>query len=293
MIDPLLEDKVVLITGANNPQGIGAGIAKAFAVQGAKVFITYVRLPVPPDIASSNADSPGLAMYHKGRAQNSDAVVTEIREAGGTIEAWEADLSDPAVIPALFDRVEQTFGAVDVLVHNAASWKPATFIPPEADLRNQFSTQWMESGVPQITAETHDFIFSVNARTTALLITEFANRHVKRSAEHGRIITISTDSARNFPSEIAYGASKTALESYSRSAASELGQFGITVNIVSPGPIQTGYITEDMEQSINENTPLGRVGYPDDIADVVVFLASEQGRWVSGQLIHVGGGHRI
>lgn len=293
MINPQLDGKVVVITGANNPQGIGASIAKAFAQQGAKVFITYMRLPTSSDTDVPEPTEPGQALHDYGRAQNADTVVQNIKDAGNTVEAWEADLSDPATVPALFDLVEQTFGSVDVLVHNAAYWEPNTFIPPTAKLHNEFSTQWMDSAVGQIDAGMHDRIFAVNARATALLIAEFAKRHTQRSANWGRIITISTDSARCFPSEIAYGASKTALESYSRSAAVELGQFGITVNIVSPGPIQTGYITTEMEQSINQNTPLGRVGYPDDIADVVVFLASEQGRWVSGQLIHVGGGHRM
>lgn len=93
--------------------------------------------------------------------------------------------------------------------------------------------------------------------------------------------------------EVSYGASKYALESYSRAAAGELGKYGITVNVVSPGPIQTGYIASDLEQRLNLEIPLGRVGQPDDVADVIVFLASEQARWLTGQLIFVGGGHRM
>ncbi len=76
-------------------------------------------------------------------------------------------------------------------------------------------------------------------------------------------------------------------------AAKELDPLGITVNIVSPGPIQTGYIPPGNEPTIVADTPLGRVGAPDDVADVIVYLASEQARWVTGQLIHVGGGHRM
>ena len=91
----------------------------------------------------------------------------------------------------------------------------------------------------------------------------------------------------------AYGASKAALEAYSRSAAVELSHYGITVNIVSPGPIQTGWIAPDMEASIVPSIPLGRLGQPEDVADVIVFLASEQARWLTGQCLHVGGGHRM
>jgi 3-oxoacyl-[acyl-carrier protein] reductase len=104
-------------------------------------------------------------------------------------------------------------------------------------------------------------------------------------------VNISTDGASCFPSEISYGASKHALESYSRSAAQELGQYGVTVNVVSPGPVQTGWITSELEEIEVPNIPLGRIGQPGDVADVIVFLSSNQARWVTGQLVYVGGGH--
>jgi 3-oxoacyl-[acyl-carrier protein] reductase len=72
-----------------------------------------------------------------------------------------------------------------------------------------------------------------------------------------------------------------------------MGEYGITVNIVAPGPIQTGYITPDFETDIAKKTPLGRVGKPEDVADVIVFLASEQAHWLTGQLLYVGGGWRM
>jgi 3-oxoacyl-[acyl-carrier protein] reductase len=102
---------------------------------------------------------------------------------------------------------------------------------------------------------------------------------------------VSTAGADRFPSEVSYGASKFALESYTRSAALELGQFGITVNAVSLGPVQTGWITSKLEKEILPTIPLGRIGSPEDVADVIMFLASDQARWVTGQRIYVGGGH--
>ncbi len=102
---------------------------------------------------------------------------------------------------------------------------------------------------------------------------------------------MSTDGASGFSGEISYGASKHALESYSRAAASELSRFGITVNVVSPGPVQTGYIAPELEARLASEIPLGRVGQPEDVADVIVLLASEQARGVTGQLLYVGGGH--
>jgi 3-oxoacyl-[acyl-carrier protein] reductase len=125
-----------------------------------------------------------------------------------------------------------------------------------------------------------------------LLIAEFARWHIKRGANWGRIISITTDGAPGFFHEVSYGASKYALESYTRAAAEELGRYGITANIVSPGPIQTGWITPELEAQIAADTPLGRVGQPEDLADVMVFLASEQARWVTGQMISVSGGRR-
>lgn len=91
---------------------------------------------------------------------------------------------------------------------------------------------------------------------------------------------------------VSYAASKHAIESYSRSAAWEMGKYGIRVNIVAPFPIQTGCFTPDDEKAISAKAPLGRVGGPQDVADVIVFLASAQARWVHGQLLYVGGGIR-
>ncbi len=125
------------------------------------------------------------------------------------------------------------------------------------------------------------------------MMAEYLKRYLAREAGWGRIINISTDAAHAHVANISYAASKHAIESYSRSAAAELGKYGITVNIVAPGPIQTGYITPEAEREIAAGTPLGRVGEPEDVAEVIVFLASEQARWMTGQLLYVGGGWRM
>ncbi len=131
---------------------------------------------------------------------------------------------------------------------------------------------------------------AVNTRGTALMMVEFAGRHVQRGAAWGRIINVSTDAADAHTGAVSYAASKHAMESYSRSAAHELGKYGITVNIVAPGPVQTGWLRPDEVTEIARRTPLGRVGRPEDIADVVVFLATDQARWLTAQLLYVGGG---
>jgi 3-oxoacyl-[acyl-carrier protein] reductase len=148
-----------------------------------------------------------------------------------------------------------------------------------------------EKSVLKTLAESHDKHFAVNSRALALMMTEFAIRHVRRGANWGRIINISTDGASAFSGEISYGASKHALESYSRAAAVELGRYGITVNIISPGPVQTGYISKEVEERELLSIPLGRIGKPEDIAKAILFFASEQASWITGQLLYVGGGH--
>ena len=290
MIDPGLNGKVALITGANH--GIGAASARALAAQGASIFITYLRLPAPP--GTVDPGEPGGARYLVTRERGAEEVVKSVETAGGRIEAMEADLADPAVIPAIFDRAEAAFGPVEVLVNNAAVGGPPkdTFIPPDRSQSNPYVE--LHAGRPlPITAGSHDRHFGVNSRAVALMIAEFARRHVARGATWGRIVNVSTDGAPGFPGELSYGASKAALESYGRAAAHELGQFGITVNIVSPGPIQTDWISPELEAALLPSIPLGRIGQPEDVADAIVFLASHQARWLTGQTLHVGGGHRM
>ncbi|MDQ3327624.1 MAG: SDR family oxidoreductase, partial [Chloroflexota bacterium] len=150
-----------------------------------------------------------------------------------------------------------------------------------------------EFGVSTLSAEGLDRHWQVNARAPALLMAEFARRHIARGATWGRIVGVSSDGAPVFPGEVSYGATKYALESLDKSAAAELGPYGITVNTVSLGPIQTGWIGPELAAEVERDTPLGRVGRPEDVADVVAFLCSEQARWVTGQTIFVGGGHRM
>ena len=211
---------------------------------------------------------------------------------GGRAESWEADLSVPENIPCIFDRAEAAFGPVDILVNNAAYWEADTFIPTSTDLVNKFVEAWT-SAPEHIDASKFDRIFAVNTRAVILLMAEFAQRHVQRQASWGRIINISTDGAYCFPSEVSYGASKLATEGYTRSAAKELGQYGITVNTVSPGPVQTGWLTPEMEDLIAASNPMKRVGHPEDIANAVLFFASEQAGWITGQRLSVGGGNAM
>jgi 3-oxoacyl-[acyl-carrier protein] reductase len=278
MIDTGLKDKVVVVTGANNPSGIGAGIAQAFAAQGAKVFVTYLRMsPQHFGVSAEDAQqasAPGLPLYYALQTQSAGAVVEAIRERGGQVEAWEADLAEPDNVPRLFDRAEAAFGPVEVLVNNAAYCK------------------WPES-IFNTSPALIDQHFAVNTRATVLLTAEFVRRHQRRGAGWGRVVNLSTDSAQCFVGAISYGASKAAIEAFTRSIAVEVGPLGITVNTIAPGPVQTAYITAESEEQLWPEIPLRRIGLPEDIADAIVFLASEQARWLTGQVIKVSGGHAL
>jgi 3-oxoacyl-[acyl-carrier protein] reductase len=287
MIDPKLEDKVVLITGANH--GIGAAAVRAFAAQGAKIFINYHREPPRFNqyiYDSARADGiGGPELYEAMQQQSPENLLAEIRAGGGGAAAFEADLADTTNIPRLFDLCEQQLGPVEILVSNHTYCVLETFDPA------QVTSDGFPVSLP--TAEVIDAHFVINTRAYTLLMSEYVQRYLARGADWGRIINLSTDAAHAHMANISYAASKHAIESYSRSAASELGKYGITVNIISPGPIQTGYITPEAEVEIAAGTPLGRVGTPGDVADVIVFLASEQAHWLTGQLLYVGGGWRM
>ena len=287
MINPSLESKVVLVTGANH--GIGAAIAIAFAAQGAKVFITFYRDTSrysEAELQQARASGIGGDILYRARQQQSaDLLLENIRAQGGLALAYEADLANPDNISLVFNLCESQLGNVDILINNHTLCDLETFDPSLVTKEG--------SGVQLITAAGTEAHFAVNARAYALLMAEYLQRYLKRGATSGPIINISTDAAHAHPANVSYAASKHAIESYSRSAAVEMGKYGITVNIVAPGPIQTGYLTPKTVEAITAQTPLRRVGEPEDIADVVVFLASEQARWITGQLIYVGGGWRM
>lgn len=292
MADSGLKNRVVIVTGANNPEGIGAATARAFAAEAARVVLHSYQPEGTSPAGGAPLPPPGGERYARLQRVSAERVAEEIRARGGEVAVFEGGLADPATPARLFAFAEQALGPVEILVNNAAHWEADTFIPSEHDVETWHRDVFGE-GPQRVSPHTHDRLSAVNTRAVSLLMAEFARRHVARQSNWGRIINVSTDGAFCFPNEASYGASKYALESYSRTAAHELGRYGITVNSVSLGPVQTGWITPELEAQLLLSIPLRRIGRPPDVADVIVFLASHQARWITGQVIYVGGGHRM
>jgi 3-oxoacyl-[acyl-carrier protein] reductase len=250
-----------IVTGAN--QGIGAATAKALAAQGVDVLITFLRFSPPPDQSLPSE-------YFTARESGADDVVAAITEAGGKAHAVEADLADPTVPARLFDTAEQVFGPVDILVNNASGWVQDTFLAAGTDRFGR--------SLRAVSAETFDAQFAVDARAGALMIAEFARRHLARGGNWGRIVGLTSGGPLGFPSEVSYGAAKAALDNYAMSAAGELWPHGITSNVVKPGVTDTGWVNDSVRAQHD-------VSQPEEVAAVVAFLCSEAAAKVTKNVI--------
>lgn len=233
-------------------KGIGAGIAQALAAEGAAVVVNY---------ASSKAGA--------------DAVVERIVQAGGKAIAVKADVSSAAEAQALADAAVQEFGRLDVLVNNSGVYEVAPLEEvTEASFRRQFDINVLG----------------------LLLTTQAASKHL---GEGGSVINIGSLVTTIVPAGMSvYAGTKGAVDAITGVLSRELGPRGIRINSINPGMVETegthtaGFIGSDFQSHIVAQTPLGRIGQPDDIASIAVFLASDDSRWLTGQLIGAGGGFR-
>jgi 3-oxoacyl-[acyl-carrier protein] reductase len=235
-------------------KGIGAGIAKAFAKEGANVVVNY---------ASAKADA--------------EKVAAEIQGSCGKAITVQADVSKQADVDKLFAETKKAFGSVDILVNNAGVYE---FAPIE-----------------QITEQSYRRMFDLNVLGT-VLSTQAALKTMNGNG--GSIINVSSVvSLTPPPSGSIYSATKGAVDVITRSLAQELGPRNIRVNSLSPGLVETegtraaGTSEGDFKNFAVSRTPLGRVGVPDDIAKVAVFLASDDSAWMTGEVLPVGGGARL
>lgn len=270
MIHYGLTDKVAIITGANNPWGIGATTALAFAREGARVVLVYKKISRPFDATKTGEN--GVDRYYGANAGSAEAVTRKLEEMNADYLVLEKDISNESCVQEIYSAVLEKYGRVDILVNNAAT-----------DDETGCDT------IETITQEVIDHTFSVNVRGSILMTREF----LKHRGDYGRIINISTDAAQVFAGQITYGASKATLEALTRSIALEVAQYGITVNCVAPGPTQTGWINEEFEKVVVPLIPMGSLIQPEDIAETILFLASKQARMITGQVIKVSGGKAL
>lgn len=246
-----LAGKVAVVTGAS--KGIGAGIAKGMAAEGASVVVNY---------SSSK--------------EGADRVVQEITREGGKAIAVQGDMSKSVDVKRLFTETKKAFGSVNILVNNAGVYQ---FDPLENVTEEEFHRE-----------------FNTNVLGPILTTQESVKQF---GPEGGSIINIgSVASSTPPPMGLVYAATKSAVDSLTRSLAMELGPRKIRVNTIAPGGVETeglhraGLIGSDIEKQNVSNTPLGRLGQPEDIARVAVFLASDDAEWVTGERITVSGGLR-
>ncbi|MEU8765314.1 SDR family oxidoreductase [Streptomyces griseus] len=263
---------IALITGVGRSIGIGAGIARRLAATGWDVAFTYWT---PYDRRMEWGAEPGAAA----------SIEKELAEAGARTAAIEADLTDPDAPTRIFDEAEQRLGGqVTALVLSHA--------------------ESVDSGLLDTTVEAFDRHFAVNSRASWLLIREYGLRFrgapgttkdttpgptpgTAPGTATGRIVALTSDhTVGNLP----YGASKGALDRITLAAAHELAHLGVTANVVNPGPVDTGWMNDELRETLVRGTPLGRLGTPLDTAHLVGFLCSPEGQWVNGQLLKSNGG---
>lgn len=231
-------------------------------------LVTGASRGIGKAMALKLADEGAAVVINYIKSKNeADLLAASINEKGGRAIAIQADVSKPGEIKRLFDETEQAFGNIDIVIANAAD----AIVKPLADCSE----------------EDYDRIFNTNTKGVFFILQEA----VKRIRDNGRIIVTSTGGTKMFFSETSlYLGSKGAVEQFVRVLSRELGNRKITVNALSPGFTDTDLLPERDRQVATDMSPLKRIGDPEDVAEVALFLASHAGRWITGQNIGAGGG---
>lgn len=243
--------RTVLITGVGRRRGIGAGIAAGLAADGWRLVLSYWR---PYDLRVGLESGP----------DDTQQLADELRRLGNSVEILPADLEDPGAASALVEDAAARFGPLTALVLSHC--------------------ESVDSTVLDTTIESFDRHFAVNVRASWLLVAAFARQ---LPAGGGSVVALTSDhTVGNLP----YGATKAALDRVVLAAAHELGHRGLIANVVNPGPVDTGWMDDRVRAGAVAAQPTGRLGTPDDTANLVRFLLSARGRWINGQLLYSNGG---
>jgi 3-oxoacyl-[acyl-carrier protein] reductase len=251
-----LHGRIAIVTGASRRIGIGAAICRTLAANGADIFFTHWSAFDRTLPWGADEDDP-------------TRLQSELQGIGVRCESLEIDLSRVDAPKRILDEVEARLGAPSILVNNAAH-----------------STR---DGYLALDAETLDAHYAVNMRGAFLLTVEFARRFSGKSG--GRIINLTSgQSLGPMPGELAYVATKGAVEAFTVTLSAELASHGITVNAVDSGVTDTGWMTEKLKQELLPRFPQGRIGQPEDAARLIVFLSSDEAAWITGQVMHSRGG---
>jgi 3-oxoacyl-[acyl-carrier protein] reductase len=246
-----MDKNVALITGVGRKVGIAAEIAKQLAMDGWDLVLTFWT---PYD----------KRMPWGTQASDPSATKRLLESFGAAVFLIESDLERPQSPVEIFRFVADTCGSVSALI--------------------LCHCESVDSGILTTSVESFDRHFAVNARASWQLIKEFASQI---RADGGRILALTSDqTVYNLP----YGASKGALDRIVIAAARELAHLSITANVINPGPIDTGWMDDETRAHLTKRQPSGRLGLPEDIANLVSFLVSPRGRWINGQLIKSDGG---
>jgi 3-oxoacyl-[acyl-carrier protein] reductase len=251
-----LQGRVALVTGVSRRKGIGFGIAQRLAALGADVFIHSF---MPYDASQPwGADADGVA-----------GLIGTLREHRTRIAHAEGDFSDPAVPDRVMDAAIAAFGHIDILVVN-----------------HTYSTM---GALEDLDAAEIDRHLQINIRGTLLLVKAFGAQH--RSPRGGRVILLTSGQHLHpMPGELAYIASKGAIHQLTMSLSAHLITRGITVNTVNPGATDTGYADAQLYEYIKSLNPQGRWGEPEDVARLIGWLATDDGQWMTGQVLNSTGG---
>lgn len=248
---------VAIVTGASRRAGIGAAICMELARAGMDIFFTHWTQYDASMEWGAEEDTP-------------DALQARIEALGVRASHFSANLAEIEAPKLIMDAVQERMGGATVLVNNAA-YDP------------------VDISFDQLDASVMDAYYAVNVRGAMLLSVEFAKRF--KAGTGGRIVNLTSGQGRGpMPGKLPYIATKGAVEAFTVTLSAEVASLGITVNAVDPGPTDTGWMTDEIKQYLLPRFPMGRIGQPEDAARLIAFLARDQARWVTGQIIRSTGG---